>query len=175
MYKLFITFTKSQSFKMKKLINLLPLCIVVVFFTVSCNTKNGNNTQNTATATANVSSPAITDFCFLKAENKDTTQINLHIKDNTVTGIMNWIPYEKDGARGTLKGTKNANGELELLYDYIIEGSKQTETKIMKIEGDQLLVKIGELEDPKNDGNLRYKNANTATYTETLSKVACKK
>ena len=86
---------------------------------------------------------------------------------------MAWQPYQKDGAVGTLTGAKNANGEFELLYDYMIEGSKQTETKVMKIENGQLLIKTGELEDPKNDGNLRYKDVSKATYTETLPTVAC--
>ena len=48
---------------------------------------------------------------------------------NNITGLMNWVPYQKDSARGTLKGTKNAAGEFDLMYQYMIEGNQQTEKK----------------------------------------------
>ncbi|HMR89639.1 MAG TPA: hypothetical protein PKD51_15870, partial [Saprospiraceae bacterium] len=113
-------------------------------------------------------------FCFLYAENRDTTYVSLMIDGTKVSGEMTWQPYEKDGARGTLNGTKLDSGELELMYTYMIEGNNQTETKVMKIDGDRLLIKVGELLDPKNDGNLVYKDVNQASYTEILQKVACK-
>lgn len=113
-------------------------------------------------------------LCFLYAENKDTTYVSLMIDGTKVSGEMTWQPYEKDGARGTLSGTKSDSGELELMYAYMIEGSNQTETKVMKIEGDRLLIKVGELLDPNNDGNLVYKEVAKASYTEILQKVACK-
>ena len=113
-------------------------------------------------------------LCFLYAENKDTTYVSLMIDGTKVSGEMTWQPYEKDGAIGTLSGTKLDSGELELMYAYMIEGSNQTETKVMKIEGDRLLIKVGELLDPNNDGNLVYKDVSQASYTEILQKVACK-
>jgi hypothetical protein len=112
--------------------------------------------------------------CFRKQFNQDVTDIQLTIVGSDVTGKMDWIPYEKDSARGTLQGTKNAAGELDLIYDYMIEGSQQTETKIMKIEDGKLLVKVGELQDPKNDGNLVYKDVNQAEYSEVLEATSCK-
>ena len=113
-------------------------------------------------------------YCFTKHFNQDVTDIKLTITSNAVTGIMNWIPYQKDSARGTLKGNKNAAGEMDLMYDYMIEGNQQTETKVMKIEEGNLLVKTGQLLDPKNDGNLVYKDVTQAKYTEILEKVDCK-
>ncbi|HSF70771.1 MAG TPA: hypothetical protein VLA25_00610, partial [Methylotenera sp.] len=98
----------------------------------------------------------------------------LTIVGSTITGKMDWIPHEKDSARGTLQGFRNAVGELDLMYDYMIEGSQQTETKIMKIEDGKLLVKVGELQDPKNDGNLVYKDVNQAEYSEVLEATSCK-
>ena len=113
-------------------------------------------------------------YCFSKRFNQDVTDIQLSIVGSAVTGRMDWVPYEKDSARGTLQGHKNAAGELELLYDYMIEGFQQTETKVMKIEDGKLLVKVGELLDPKNDGNLVYKDVNQATFSEILEPVNCK-
>ena len=62
---------------------------------------------------------------------------------------------------------------MELVYDYTIEGSRQTETKIMKIEGDKLLIKQGELIDPKNDGHLVFKDVSKAVYKTVLTKTKC--
>ena len=113
-------------------------------------------------------------YCFSKIFNKDVTEVQLIIKVNAVTGKMNRLPYEKDSARGILQGHKNAAGELDLMYDYMIEGNQQTETKIMKIEDGKLMIKVGELLDSKNDGNLVYKDISQAKYNEILEKTDCK-
>ena len=113
-------------------------------------------------------------YCFSKLFNQDVTDVQLTILDGAVTGKMDRIPYQKDSARGTLRGYENAAHELDLLYDYMIEGNQQTETKIMKIENGKLLIKHGELLDPKNEGNLIYKDISQAKYSEILEKVDCK-
>lgn len=137
--------------------------------------KPADNGQETAASVVqpNNNTPEGGKYCFLSATNKDTTKISLLIVGDKVSGTMDWQPWEKDGARGTLSGTKQANGELDLVYDYMIEGSRQTETKIMKIEGNSLLVKHGSLIDPKNDGNLHYDDPTKAVFSETLSKTDC--
>lgn len=112
-------------------------------------------------------------FCFKKILNKDVTNVQLVLAGNDVTGVMNWVPYQKDSARGTLKGVKNSVGELDLIYDYMIEGNLQTESKIMKIDHEMLWVKKGLLIDPKNDGHLVYKDASQAKYQEGLQKADC--
>ena len=113
-------------------------------------------------------------YCFSKLFNQDVTDVRLTIIDSAVTGKMDWVPYQKDSARGTLQGAKNAAGELDLMYDYMIEGNQQTETKIMKIEDGKLLIKVGELLDPKNDGNLVYKDVTQAKFSEVLEPAECK-
>jgi hypothetical protein len=156
------------------------LTILVALAIVSCN-KTNQQTETTSsesamrTAEVQMGDDVVIDgdFCFLKTENKDSTKISLSIVGDKVTGTMVWSPYEKDGATGTLSGIRNANGELDLLYAYTIEGSQQTETKVMKIENNQLLIKEGELEDPKNDGNLRYKDVSKAVFSEKILKSKC--
>ena len=86
---------------------------------------------------------------------------------------MRWRPWEKDGATGTLAGIRTAAGEFDLVYDYMIEGQRQTETKVMKMEGSLLWIKTGELVDPDNDGNLRYADVSKASYTQQLASVPC--
>ena len=113
-------------------------------------------------------------YCFSKLFNQDVTDVQLTILGSAVTGKMDWVPYQKDSARGTLQGAKNVAGELDLMYDYMIEGNKQTETKIMKIKDGKLLLKVGELLDPNNDGNLIYKDVSQAKFSEVLEPVNCK-
>ena len=113
-------------------------------------------------------------YCFSKLFNQDVTDVQLTILGSAVTGKMDWIPYQKDSARGTLQGAKNMAGELDLIYDYMIEGNKQTETKVMKIKDGKLLLKVGELLDPNNDGNLIYKDVSQAKFSEVLEPVNCK-
>ena len=112
-------------------------------------------------------------YCFTKKFNQDMTDVKLVFAGNTINGVMNWVPYQKDSARGTLKGIKNQAGEFDLMYDYMIEGNQQTETKRMKIENGKLLIKIGELLDANENGNLVYKNVNQAKFSEVLEPVAC--
>ena len=114
------------------------------------------------------------DYCFQSAINRDTTTIRVRVlSDDDIRGEMIWNPWQKDGAVGSLKGKLNADNEMELVYNYTIEGSRQSEMKVMKIENDKIMIKKGELVDPKNDGNLVLKDAKKAVYKEMLSKVSC--
>ncbi len=158
------------------------LALSVLSFVACKNDKTTTTTTSESTTTTTVTTaPAHTDppapsnqMCFLSALNRDTTTVTLVFDGDKVTGEMNWLPWEKDGATGTLKGTKNADGELELMYNYVIEGSEQSETKVMKIENGDLMIKVGELVDPKNNGNLKFKDVKKAKYKETLKRVSCK-
>lgn len=144
------------------------LAIITIFLSSCQNAKQGKTTAET---------PSISELegkrCFLSAVNKDTTRVSLQIDGDKISGDMVWIPYQKDKRVGTLMGTKNANGELELTYNFMQEGMSQTETKIMKIENDILLIKHGDLEDPKNDGNMKYKDASKAAFSEKIPKANC--
>ena len=154
---------------------------------VACN--NRQAPQNTAenlpdsTIISAIESPTNTkpippykngSFCFKNILNQDVTNVQLVISGNNITGLMNWIPYQKDSARGTLAGIINADNELDLLFDYMIEGNKQTETTVMKIENEKLMFKKGELIDPNNDGHLVYKNVSQAKFDEGIEKADCK-
>ncbi|GEN77769.1 hypothetical protein CHA01nite_35090 [Chryseobacterium hagamense] len=114
------------------------------------------------------------NYCFMKTEDRDTTYVHLMISGSNVNGEMTWQPWEKDGAQGTLSGKLVSAHEMELLYDYTIEGSKQTEAKFMKIEGNKLYILTGELTDPENNGHLKYKNILKAVYSEVLTPTTCR-
>ena len=154
------------------------LAVCALFFILSCNNNNAAK-QETATTTQ-VTPPKTAEqfmgvYCFLKAENRDTTIVRVNfLSDDDIRGEMIWQPWQKDGATGDLKGKLNANKEMELVYNYTIEGSQQSETKIMKIEGDKLSIKQGELIDPKNNGKLVFKDASKAIYKTVLTKTSCR-
>ena len=154
-------------------------CMLSFLFISACNNQQPpqNSAEKPAENTAKIK-PLPTDadgiFCFKNTLNQDVTKVELIISGNNITGFMNWVPYQKDSARGTLTGTKNADGELDLMYDYMIEGSHQTETKVMKITNEKLWIKKGELIDAKNDGHLVYKDVSQANYDESIEKADCK-
>ncbi|MBL7925755.1 MAG: hypothetical protein JNK61_02505 [Bacteroidia bacterium] len=144
----------------------------------ACNTPTAEEQSNVSDTPVVESSlptaPLIQMQCFMQALNNDTTWVTLTAIGDTITGTMKWQPFAKDGAIGSLRGLKAINGEMHLEYDYIIEGQKQTETKIMKIENDSLFIKHGALVDADNNGHLKYKDEAAAQYTEILPKSICK-
>ncbi|RYU92666.1 hypothetical protein [Emticicia agri] len=146
-----------------------------IFALGACNSKNAetqttDNTTSNADTVATATGPVAETLCFEEKVGKDLTTVSLTIEGNKVTGKMEWLPWEKDQARGTLMGEKKGN-EIIADYEYMIEGSNQLEEKIFVLEGDKLLVKSGELED--KNGKLILKDRNKATIGQTLVKVAC--
>ncbi len=156
---------------MKKIIYSIAILVSIV----SCNTpKNEENKEvikpaDTATA-ENTKVATTTEVCYLMALNKDTTTVSIIIDGNNVKGKMHWNPWQKDGALGTLKGTKNGD-TLSVLYDYIIEGSSQKEEKIFVLQGD----KLTELQAPLElkDDVMVVKNKATLKVKNILNKVNC--
>ncbi len=121
-----------------------------------------------ATATAPVAEETI---CYEFRFKKDVTSVKLVMKGDSVTGEMSELIWEKDSATGTLKGKKVGN-DLIVDYDYVIEGSNQVEERILRMDGDKLLVMSGELMEDKS-GKLKVKDPAKATVSETLVKVKC--
>lgn len=109
-------------------------------------------------------------YCYLEALNKDTTIVTFALNGDVVEGEMKWLPYEKDGAIGTIKG-KKVGDVITVDFDYVIEGSQQVEEKIFVMKGDELLEKSGELED--KNGKLVMKNPEKATVAATLKRINC--
>jgi hypothetical protein len=157
----------------------LATLTLVVSSLLALNACQNPDSNKTATPQAAAPAPAPSavatgDYCFLKAANRDSTIVRIRILSaDDIRGEMIWNPYQKDGAVGALTGKMTANGEMELLYDYMIEGSRQTEAKVMKMDNQKLLIKVGELVDPKNDGNLKLKDASKAEYKEVLEPTKC--
>ncbi len=161
----------------KSIFTIAAICFTL--FILSCNNENSGNTAKTETAQTTETKPVTEaplngDYCFINAENKDTTTVRIRIlSDDDIRGEMIRNPWQKDRAVGTLTGKLISKNEMDLKYEYMIEGNNQTETMLMKIDGDKLHIKRGELIDPKNDGNLVFKDASKAEYKDVLNKTSC--
>jgi hypothetical protein len=152
------------------------LIVTISLAVFSCQTKTDSQTQTPADTVATTEAVVPQKLCFLLTEgdkNQDSTKVSLTIDGTDVTGDMAWLPYEKDGAIGTIKGTKEGD-IIKGTYSYTIEGSEQTEEVEFKLENDQLLKKEGELtEKVANSGNLIFKDSSKDVFKTILKKVDC--
>ncbi len=110
--------------------------------------------------------------CYILTEGKDVTAVQITTTGDKVTGYMDWSPFEKDGGHGFLVGTKTGNS-IKADYVYMIEGSKNTEEVVFKIEGNKLMKAQGELTEKK--GRLVIKDMAKVTYKNTLTETPCDK
>lgn len=133
---------------------------------------NRKSADSMANATAsNASATKGEHLCFELRFKEDISELKLTINGDDVTGELNVLPFEKDAAIGTLKAKKTGNvirGE----WNYVIEGSNQSEEVEFKIEGDKALQRLGELED--KNGKLVLKETAKIEYSDPMKKVECK-
>nr|WP_294792771.1 hypothetical protein [uncultured Mucilaginibacter sp.] len=104
-----------------------------------------------------------TSMCFLRTEgkdNKDTTSIELVIKDNNVTGQMYWHPFEKDSRKGALNGTLKGD-TVYAIWTFMQEGMQDTLGLQFLIAGDNLMQKPLKL----NTQTGRQQTDNAAGFT----------
>lgn len=84
-----------------------------------------------------------TSMCFLRTDgagNKDTTSIELVIKEQKVSGQMYWHPFEKDSRKGTLSGALNGD-TVNAVWSFMQEGTQDTLNLRFLIKGDNLMQK----------------------------------
>lgn len=143
---------------------------------IACGTGDGKGDKVSQDSTA-VQESWTEELCFLRvtgSESQDTPvdsmYVYLNIDRDTVTGTYSWLPAEKDKMLGTLEGTI-AGREIKAILNYTAEGTSAREQKIMKIDGDTLYIKTGEL--VEKDGVWVLKNEPSSDYTITLTKIPC--
>ena len=127
----------------------------------------------TPTAPAAPAQPAAMEgTCYAHYLGKDVTAIQIIMDGDKISGYMDWSPNEKDGGHGFIVGTKSGN-IITADWTYMIEGSKNTEQIMLKLDGDKLSKAEGELTE-KND-KLVLKNPAKAKYVDVFNKVPCEK
>jgi hypothetical protein len=110
--------------------------------------------------------------CYEMRFKKDITAVELTMTGDDVTGFYAWEPDQKDGGHGTLKGKKTGD-QITAIFNYMIEGSIQSEEVMFKIAGDKLLKANNELVDKK--GVLVIKDKTKLKWDESFSTTDCPK
>ncbi len=147
------------------------ICLILIILCFSCGKKENAVDQSASTP----ETKAITNmYCFRQLSSNgsvtDSLFIQLTVNGDSVTGIWNWLPAEKDKMVGTLAGTIH-NNEAKAIYTYTAEGQTAKEEKLFKIDGDTLRIRNGELEE--HNGIWMLKNAQTTPYNESVPRVDC--
>ena len=113
------------------------LVFAAAFILSSCSSNSDKaDVADTVTATP-VKAPLAHALCFLRTEGRDSTSIEMVIKDNKVTGLMNWMPYEKDSRKGKLAGTIK-NDTIDVVWSFMQEGMTDTLNLHFKLDNIRL-------------------------------------
>lgn len=156
---------------MKKIQLLLPALLVLLM--ASCagpatddkgtdTIVNGDTLAKSAQTPSAENQAATSSLCFIRTENRDTTNVELVKKGNDVTGQMSWLPFEKDSRKGTLNGTLKGD-TVYAVWSFMQEGMKDTLGLQFLIKEDGLMQKPLKL----NTKTGREQTDNAAGYTIT--------
>lgn len=146
----------------------ISLILAIALIVTSCNSVGDKSDAAAIDTLSNIGTPTNRTpnahaLCFLRTEgtnNKDTTSIELVIKKNKVTGVMNWMPYQKDSRMGKLQGNIK-NDSIYVVWTFMQEGMKDTLSLHFKLNNNRLLQKPLRL----NEKTGRQQTDKTADYT----------
>jgi hypothetical protein len=99
----------------------------------------------------------------------DSMVMNIHIKNDSVTGILNWLPARKDRMTGSLEGTIH-DDIITAIYSYTAEGIDTKEEKILKLDSNRIFFKTGELVEQNGIWTLKDK---AVPFSESIPKTLC--
>jgi hypothetical protein len=108
--------------------------------------------------------------CYLNVVGRDSMIFQMERKGDSVYGVFNWKPYEKDTKLTNFKGTL-INGNGKALGQVSAEGMNTTEEFNFTVQDTTVTVKYAEMEQG-SDGIWYYK-AGTPVSEQVLSKVKC--
>lgn len=161
-------YTKQSIMKAVVITSILALAIT------SCQkTKTEQTTITEKDTVAGTEVPVATvaeKQCFLSVTGKDSIVFEMERKGDSVHGIFNVLPYEKDKRISTFKGVLNGN-DGNALGTYSGEGMTNIEELHFKLNGDYVIVDFGPTEQGK-DGIWRYKKGEKR-YEHIIPKVNC--
>lgn len=117
---------------------------VVIAFLASCSNDSNKKVeikQKNSTTTS----------CYLYALNKDSISLQLKDSNGILTGLLNYLPYEKDGTIGNLY-------DLKFMGDTLI-GMYKSEQEGIQSVGEMALLKLGNkfILTNENEGGSNYK------------------
>lgn len=104
-----------------------------VIYLCSCNTETNKKEDNKTVK-------PVTTACYLAAFHQDTVMLQLKDSSSVLTGILNYLPYEKDGTIGTLYNVKISGDTLFAMYQSMQEGQESfCEMAMLKKDNNYIL------------------------------------
>lgn len=101
--------------------------------------------------------------------------ISLSVDGDSVRGMQfsGSDEPETHGASGPFFGNVRKDGLLHVTYNYEIEGNRQSEEQLLKLDGDTLFVGSGELEE-HGPGQMALKDSKSVKFEKALKEVSVK-
>ena len=112
---------------------------------------------------------AATGGCYRRVEGRDTTTLRLTINGKEVTGELAVLPYEKDRARGPIRGTLSGN-QVRADWQRSGEGVTEPYEVVFTLRGDSVTWREGER--VQKDGKWVLKDPGQG-YSYALTRSAC--
>ena len=143
----------------------------------SCNNNNQGSASADIADTGKVASQEVNENqgadvsgCYMKIIGRDTAILMIEQKGKDLSGKMLYDNHEKDGSRGTLKGTEDTE-ILKLWYEFNSEGMHSVMEVYFKKENGRLLRGVGDM-DVKTDTTYFISGINYSDK-EAFNKVNC--
>ncbi|GAB4005713.1 hypothetical protein GCM10028808_06150 [Spirosoma migulaei] len=147
--------------------------IALLFLLTSCgqrSAKTESATLGDSTVRTNAVEKTLPDtLCFRQIVGRDSTTLQLVIKDSIVTGELDVIPFEKDRARGSIHGTRT-NNQIQADWQRSGEGVTQAYEVVFTLKGDSVIWRDGER--VEKEGKWVLKNP-AQGYEYVLLKTDC--
>ncbi|WP_229365837.1 hypothetical protein [Fibrisoma montanum] len=153
-----------------------PMRFFVIFLPLlafGCRSGSSETERKTAAVTDSVMdavSPATSSRqCYRQVVGRDTTMLTLTTGDSIVTGELTVLPYQKDQARGPIRGTL-ANNQITAQWQRTGEGVTQPYEVVFTMKGDSVVWREGER--VEKQGVWVLKNP-AQSYEYVLAKTDC--
>lgn len=162
---------------MKKKITPVLLLVIAGILLNACNQQEQRKKHANWVDTTFKSDAAVQDIskkaqeqCFLSlsVNNKDSSFVSLSILGDKIIGKYSWIPFEKDGRRGSITGTKKGD-TVDVVWEFMQEGMKDTLRTVFLLKGEQLKQKPFSV-DNKNG---RQITDDKSAFTIIYNKINC--
>ncbi len=148
---------------------------------VSCKKNEEKQTEISTEEATEQAEIAADKSCFLKVTTStseydknrimsDSIVFEMERKGDSVFGVLNWKPYEKDKKYSSFKGTIKGN-KGTAIAESMGEGMDYKEELKFTLEGDKASIQYGEM--VQGDNNVWVYKEDAETSVQVLDKVPC--
>lgn len=116
--------------------------------------------------------PGQTAYCYSYINNKDSITMNMNIRDNVVTGRLEYRLFEKDSNSGTIKGVIRGD-TLFADYSFISEGTGSVREVAFLRTNDKWVEGFGDMKE--NNGKMIFTGKSSLQFNGNivLTEVPC--